>query len=107
MKKLIFAVAILAGGFSTYATTTNNINPVDVVCSVVNEGFEEISIEKLPTAVVEAVSKDFPDATLSKAFVNEKEQYKLELTVEQETKTVYANKEGNWLEEKEVDSAQK
>ena len=106
MKKLILAVAILAG-VSTYATVNNTISPINPVHTVVEDGFQEVSLDKLPAAVVNSIKESFPKATLSKAFVNSKEQYKLEISVENTSKTLYADKEGNLLDEKEVSNSKK
>ncbi|MEE4000711.1 hypothetical protein V1T75_10210 [Tenacibaculum sp. FZY0031] len=106
MKKLILAVAILAG-VSTYATVNNTIFPSTPVHMVVADGFQEISLDKLPATLVNSIKESFPKATLNKAFVNEKEQYKLEISVENASKTIYTDKEGNLLDEKEVNNSKK
>ncbi|KJD35946.1 hypothetical protein PW52_09525 [Tamlana sedimentorum] len=100
MKKLILTVAILTSGISTFAIS-NNVLPTELI-SVVNEEFKEIALEKLPAAITSAIQKDFSTATIAKAYMNESEQYKLELTMDDETSIVYADKEGNWLEESAV-----
>ncbi|OEK08756.1 hypothetical protein A8C32_00315 [Flavivirga aquatica] len=97
MKKLILTVAILAGGISTFALS-NNILPTETI-TILNQEFKEITINELPTAVTNAILKDFPSATVSKAYVNNKGQYKLILSIKEESKTVYANEKGEWLEE--------
>lgn len=104
MKKLILTVAILASGVSAFALS-NNILPVETMSVVLNKEFKEIAIDKLPAAVTNAVKKDFASATISKAYVNSSEQYKLELTIDGSTSTVYADKDGNWLEESAVTGA--
>ncbi len=101
MKKLILTVAILAGGMSTFALP-NNILPAQSINMSVKAEFKEIALDKLPAAVASAVEKDFSTASISKAYVNDSEQYKLELTVDGSTSTVYADKEGNWLEESAI-----
>ncbi len=101
MKNLILAVAILTG-VSTYATVNNTVSPITPVHTVVENGFQEMSLDKVPTTITNSLKNSFPSATLSKAFVNEKEQYKLEISVENETKTLYADKDGNWLDAKDV-----
>lgn len=106
MKKLILAVAILAG-VSTYATINNTNPPTNPVHTVVADGFQEISLDKLPATLVNSIKESFPKATLSKAFVNEKEQYKLEISANNTTKTIYTDKEGNLLDEKEVSNSKK
>lgn len=101
MKKLILAVAILTG-VSTYAVVNNTVSPITPVHTVVENDFQEISLDKIPTTITNSLKNSFPSATLSKAFVNEKEQYKLEISVENETKTLYSDKDGNWLDAKDV-----
>ncbi|CAH8293102.1 hypothetical protein EV196_103126 [Mariniflexile fucanivorans] len=106
MKKLILTVAILASGISTFALS-NTILPSETISVVMNEEFKEIAVDKLPAAVTSAVEKDFASSTITKAYMNSKEQYKLELDVEGTATTVYADKEGNWLEESAVTGAKK
>ncbi len=101
MKNLILAAAILAGA-STYATTNTTTSPITPVYTVVEKGFKEVSLDKLPAAVVKSVKESFPKGKLSKAFVNENEQYKLEISLENESKTLFADKDGNWLDAKDA-----
>ncbi|MGY5353418.1 hypothetical protein [Wenyingzhuangia sp. IMCC45467] len=99
MKKVILSIAILASGMSTYAITTN-VAPITAINIVMNQGFTEIAVDKLPEVITNAVKKDFEGATIDKAYVNASEQYKLELSIEGAKSTVYADKEGNWVEAK-------
>ncbi|MGY5353417.1 hypothetical protein [Wenyingzhuangia sp. IMCC45467] len=99
MKKIILSIAILASGVSTYAMT-NNVASATVVSAVLNEGFTEVAVDKLPEAVTNAVKKDYPNATIDKAYVNDKAQYKLEISADDAASTVYIDKDGNWLEVK-------
>ncbi|PKQ43589.1 hypothetical protein [Confluentibacter flavum] len=106
MKKLILTVAILAGGVSTFALPNNNL-PLESTSIVMNEEFTEVALDKLPEAITSAVKSDFTTASISKAYVNTSEQYKLELTIDGSTSTVYADKDGNWLEESAIKDANK
>lgn|SRR5690554_4105181 len=101
MKKLILTVAILAGGMSTFAMP-NTVLPLEAINIVVNDEFKEIAVDKLPASVSSAVKNDFATATISKAYVNTSEQYKLELSIDGSTSTVYTDKDGNWLEESAI-----
>lgn len=56
--------------------------------------------DKLPQAVQDAFKADFKTATLDKAYVNEKQEYKLEFTFDGAASTVYADKAGNWIEKR-------
>jgi hypothetical protein len=45
------------------------------------------------------VETNYPTAKIDKAYKNDKDQYKLELTLEDGTSgTVYADAEGNWID---------
>ena len=69
MKKLVFATALAIGSLGTI------------------------------TAITKALEKDYPGATLTKAYVNGESEYKLEVAKsESETVELYADAEGNWLE---------
>ncbi|ANW95946.1 hypothetical protein AXE80_06480 [Wenyingzhuangia fucanilytica] len=96
MKKIILSIAILASGVSTYAMT-NHVIPVNTINVVVNDGFTEVAVDKLPEAVTNAVKESYATASIDKAFINENGQYKLELTVDNASKTVYADSEGNLI----------
>ena len=103
MKKLILAVAIVASGFSTFALTVNPIQ-TEITAVSTTEEFKEVALENVPAAVTAAVAKDFSTATLNKAYVNSSEQYKLEITMDGTDNVVYADKDGNWLKEADVEA---
>ena len=45
------------------------------------------------------MTKDYPDATIDKAFINGEEKYKLEITQESGTSLeIYSDARGNWIE---------
>ncbi|MCK0123063.1 hypothetical protein MWU76_01490 [Gelidibacter sp. F2691] len=98
MKKVILSAAIVLGGLSSFATPTFTTTQSDAVVMIAQEEYKEIKAEDLPQAVKDALAADFQNATLDKAYVNEKLEYKLELTVEETATTVYADKDGNWIE---------
>lgn len=66
---------------------------------VAQDDFSEIAAEELPEAVTAAVAKNYPTASIDKAFINESKQYKLEVSLEDGTAgTLYADENGNWIE---------
>lgn len=79
-----------------------NEAPVEeVVETAVEEqdGFNELALEEVPEAITAALEAAHPGATISKAYVNESAQYKLEVAKEDgETAELYADAEGNWIE---------
>ncbi len=63
------------------------------------DAFTEVAIEEVPEAITAALEVAHPGATISKAFINEAAQYKLEVTKEDgATAELYADAEGNWIE---------
>ena len=63
------------------------------------EDFSEVTTDELPEAVTAAVSKNYPTASIDKAYVNEANQFKLEVSLEDGTAgTLYADENGNWIE---------
>jgi len=78
-------------------TTTDVVEETE---SVTAQGdFSEVSAEELPESVTAAVSKNYPTASIDKAYVNEANQYKLEVSLEDGTAgTLYADENGNWIE---------
>lgn len=97
MKKLILASAFVLGGLSTFAMAT--VLPQNTIVNeiIIGDDFKEIKSSELPAAVTDALKKDFPTATLKKAMVNDKQEYKLKITVEGAESVVYADKDGNWI----------
>jgi hypothetical protein len=100
MKKVVLTAAIVLGGLSTFATSAMTLNQTDGVIMTAQEEFKEVKSEELPQAVKDALAADFQTATLDKAYVNAKQEYKLNITVDGAASTVYADKDGNWIEKK-------
>ncbi|MGB5553025.1 MAG: hypothetical protein WBM83_00100 [Flavobacteriaceae bacterium] len=100
MKK-VFLVAALSLGTMTAFAQEEEVAVEAVATEVVEaqDGFAEVAIEEVPEAITVALETAFPGATISKAYVNESAQYKLEVAKEDgETAELYADAEGNWIE---------
>jgi hypothetical protein len=68
------------------------------VAPAATQEFKEVQVSAVPKTVQDAVAKDFNGATISKAYVNAKGDYKIELaTADAENKTVFANAKGEWI----------
>ena len=94
MKKLFF-VAVLSFGSLTAFAQGEDVALETTQTAIAQDDFSEIETSDLP----EAVSTDYPSGSISKAYVNKQEQYKLEVTLEDGTTgTLYADKDGNWIE---------
>lgn len=96
MKKLFLSAAIVLGGLSTFAATTPVSATITKIISIGDE-YTEIKVEEVPAAVTDALKKAYPDGVLSKAYKNEKSEYKLEVTVGDKVGTLYANADGTWI----------
>ncbi|WP_428231081.1 hypothetical protein [Flavobacterium sp.] len=96
MKKLILSAVIVLGSLSTYANTEVTSEHIKIAVSVQAE-YTEVSAEAIPAAVKTALQTAYPGAKLDKAFVNEKKEYKLEISVGDQKATVFSDVNGNWL----------
>lgn len=99
MKKLFFATALVLGGLSTYAINAPVVEKGIVKVNVQDE-FKPIELSEVPQAVIETLSTEHPEFRLIKAFVNEKQIYKLEVTSDQgETAILFADKDGKLVKQ--------
>ncbi|MDC6404502.1 MULTISPECIES: hypothetical protein [Maribacter] len=99
MKKLILMGALAIGSLPIMAQEAD-IAQADAAEMVTTVGdFSEIATSELPDAVTNAVNNSYPTATINKAYVNDKKQYKLEVSLEDGTAGIlYADEQGNWLD---------
>jgi len=119
MKRLILSTAIVLGGLTAVTAQSDKevtamneqksaaltqveekveaAQDLKLSANAVQE-FKEVKASELPEAVQNAVANDFDGATISKAYVNAKGDYKIELTTADAKKaTVYANAKGEWI----------
>ncbi|MFW0739027.1 hypothetical protein [Flavobacterium sp. T12S277] len=96
MKNLFLSAAIVLGGLTSFASTSPISNTIVKAVSF-QEEYTEIKVEEVPAAVTAALKKAYPDALLSKAYKNEKSEYKLEVTVGDKVGALYANADGTWI----------
>tara|TARA_R110002051_G_scaffold145817_2_gene218774 strand:- start:4164 stop:4472 length:309 start_codon:yes stop_codon:yes gene_type:complete len=101
MKKLILASVFTFIGLTAFAQENDKDSAMlsSEVVETTQDGFSEIKLDKLPEAVAAAVAKSYPTATIDKASINDKKQYKLEVSLKDGTPgTLYADESGNWIE---------
>lgn len=96
MKKLAISAAILLGCLSIPAIAEITPNKVETTVSVQTE-YTEISTDIVPAAVKTALQTAYPNAKLVKAYINDKKEYKLDISVGDQKATVYSDVNGNWL----------
>lgn len=102
MKKFVLVSAIALGSFTSFAATPVIFHEgiaEDIYEDVIafQEEFKEIPVDQVPAAIVTALSNDYPGAEITKAGVNEAKEYMLEVTMGEETATLYANENGEWI----------
>ena len=97
MKNLFLSAAIVLGSLTSFASTTipNTNTIVKTVC--IGDEYTEIKLEELPSAVTEAFKKEYPNATITKAYKNEKAEYKLDVTIGDKAGSLFANADGTWI----------
>tara|TARA_R110000796_G_scaffold250788_3_gene380642 strand:+ start:46014 stop:46322 length:309 start_codon:yes stop_codon:yes gene_type:complete len=101
MKKLILASVFTFIGLTAFAQENDKDSAMlsSEIVETTQDGFSEIKLDKLPEVVAAAVAKNYPTATIDKASVNDKKQYKLEVSLKDGTAgTLYADENGNWIE---------
>lgn len=92
MKKLILSAAILLGGLSMQA---ENVAVTSSMVQSVNIQDEYKEVDAVPAAIKTALDNAYPGVKLDKAYVNEKKEYKIEVTVRGEKSIVYTDASGN------------
>jgi hypothetical protein len=96
MKKIFLSAAIVLGSLTSFASTTPISNTIEKTISVGDE-YTEIKLEEVPAPITEALKKAYPDAVLTKAYKNEKSEYKLDVTVGEKVGSLFANADGTWI----------
>ncbi|MCI9844246.1 hypothetical protein [Flavobacterium pectinovorum] len=96
MKNLFLSAAIVLGGLTSFASTSSVSNTIVKTISIQDE-YTEVKLEEVPTAIIDALKKAYPDVILSKAYKNAKSEYKLDVTVGDKVGNLFANADGTWI----------
>ncbi|MEM8522871.1 hypothetical protein [Flavobacterium sp. PL12] len=96
MKKLILSAAIVLGSFATYASSVPNNNEIVKTINL-QEEYTEVKIEEVPEAISKALKTAYPDAVLDKAYINDKKEYKLDITLGDKKGNLFADENGKWI----------
>ncbi|MFB9107139.1 MULTISPECIES: hypothetical protein [Flavobacterium] len=96
MKNLFLSAAIVLGGLTSFASTSPISNNIVKTITIQDE-YTEVKLEEVPAAITEALKKAYPDAVLTKAYKNEKSEYKLDVTVGDKVGNLFANADGSWI----------
>ena len=95
MKKLILSATIVLGSLSVNAAAIPVINLMNHSLIVVQDEFTEVKTDAIPAAVKSTVEKSFPNTKLEKVYVNEKKEYKIEISKGENKYTVFTDESGN------------
>jgi hypothetical protein len=98
MKKLILSAAILLGGFSAFAQSseqTPTSTQTAVATQTAEEKYTEIKLEDVPSSVILAEKTAQPEAVIEKVYINDKKEYKLDIKIDNQKATVYTDASGN------------
>jgi len=98
MKNLFLSAALVLGSLTSFASTSPITNTNVKVISIEDE-YTEIKLEEVPAAVTDALKKAYPEAVITKAYKNEKAQYKLDVTVGDKVGNLFANADGTWIKQ--------
>lgn len=96
MKNLFLSAAIVLGSLTSFASTSPITNSIVKTISIEDE-YTEIKLEELPAPIAESLKKAYPDAVITKAYKNEKAEYKLDVTVGDKVGNLFANADGTWI----------
>lgn len=96
MKKLMVSLALILGSLSIYAITNNASQNVRIQKNIQTE-YTEVSLDTVPLVVKKALDKAYPGTKLEKAYINDKKEYKLEISLGDQKATVYTDVNGSWL----------
>nr|WP_294783707.1 hypothetical protein [uncultured Flavobacterium sp.] len=93
MKKLVLSAAIVLGTLSVNAAVLPAISITQSV--LIQDGYTEVAADAVPTAVKSTVEKSFPKTKLEKAYKNDKNEYKLEISSGEKKYTIFTDASGN------------
>ncbi|SEK87856.1 hypothetical protein SAMN04488008_102353 [Maribacter orientalis] len=99
MKKLVFATALALGSLTMGTAATPIIFHDGIMEDIFLQDYTEVATSDVPTPIIEALEADYAGAILNKAYVDDENKYKLEVSMEDGTSTeLYADANGNWIE---------
>lgn len=94
MRKLLLSTAIVLGSLTVNAAVPLIQNSMNQSVTIQDE-FTEVTADAVPAAVKSTIEKSFPGTKLEKAYVNEKKEYKLEISKGETKYTIFTDASGN------------
>lgn len=94
MKKLILSAAIVLGTLSVQAAVPSITTTISQSV-ITQDEYTEVGMDALPAAVKSTIEKSFPGTKLDKAYKNDKNEYKLEISNGDKKYTVFTDASGS------------
>lgn len=94
MKKLLLSAAIILASLSVNAAIVPVTNLLSHTLTLQDE-YTEVKSDAVPAAVKSTIEKSFPNTKLEKAYKNDKNEYKLEISSGDNKYTVFTDASGN------------
>ena len=99
MRTLFFGIALSLTSLTACAQENKVVKGDVLEMSVAQDIFSEITIAELPLAVTKAIDTYYPTAVIKKAYVNNSQQFKLDIVLKEgNSGIIYADKDGDWIE---------
>ncbi|WP_348824034.1 hypothetical protein [Flavobacterium aestuarii] len=95
MKMLILTAFIALGSILQYADR-DTASQIVIKESDIQSKYVEVSVNAVPDAIKATLETAYSGTKLIRAYVNQKKEYKLELSIGNRKATVYTDVNGNW-----------
>ncbi|MEO1012938.1 MAG: hypothetical protein AAFX53_16690 [Bacteroidota bacterium] len=98
MKNLMLAAVMCLGTITAIAHGASGLDDASITVAETQDDFNEVALTDVPEAITAALEIAHPGASITKAYVNEQSQYKLEVTTEDGQQVeLFSDAQGNWL----------
>lgn len=103
MKKIFLSAAILLGSLTTMqaqdkmATTETTTVTTTTETAAATTDFDEIQLDDVPSVVSNTLANAYPDAILTKAYVNAKKEYRLDVKLGDKQASLFVDENGKWI----------
>jgi hypothetical protein len=99
MRQLFFGIMLSITSLTACAQENKVVKGDVMEMGISQDKFSEIKAADLPEAVTKAIADYYPTAAINKAYVNNSQQFKLDIVLKEGKRgTIYADKDGDWIE---------
>ncbi|AWG21074.1 hypothetical protein FFWV33_05770 [Flavobacterium faecale] len=103
MKKILLATAIVLGSLTSIqaqdkmSTTETTTVTTTAESSAAATEFDEIQLDDVPSVVSTTLATAYPDAILTKAYVNANKDYRLDVKLGDKEGSLFLDEKGKWI----------